>query len=186
MSKENISYIKYLPNKGNISLTNKIAQTYCDVFAGPPWNETFSKDEVVADMIKEISPKSSAWIAMDQDKVAGFTWGYPKRISDLETKLGISLNSPNLIVAYQSEIGLLSEYRGQRIAKNLVRLRNDDFLAQNLEYSVVRTKQLPVPSVTFSWYTEKLGYDIIARYPKNDGRVILGRPLAGLKELLTR
>ena len=179
MKNENISYIRYLPNKAK-----ELAGVYCEVFAGPPWYEELEQDKVVADINNEILPSTSAWLAMDRNKVVGFTWGYSKRIPDLEKKLGISLNISAKEVAYQSELGLLSDYRGQRIANNLVRLRLDDFLEQNLEYGIVRTKEFPEPSVTFSWYINKLGYEIMARYPKKDGRVILGRPLIGLKELL--
>jgi len=179
MEKENISYVRYLPKNAN-----ELAGVYSEVFAGPPWYEKFDRSQVVLDIQKEIGFETSAWLAMDEKRVVGFTWGYSKRIPDLEKKLGVSLNISDREVAYQSELGLLPDYRGQKIANNLVRLRLDDFLEQNLEYGIVRTKELPEPSVTFSWYTNKLGYEIIARYPKNDGRVILGRSLIGLRKLL--
>ena len=63
--------------------------------------------------------------------------------------------------------------------------RLDDFLERGLRVGYVRTRQYPEPSETFLWYTQKLGYQIIATYPNADGRVILSRPLAGLKELLS-
>jgi len=62
-----------------------------------------------------------------------------------------------------------------KLAKAMVAERLDDFLEMGLEVGVVRTRRYPEASITFLWYTQKLGYRILASYPDNDGRVILGR-----------
>jgi hypothetical protein len=62
--------------------------------------------------------------------------------------------------------------------------RLSDFLDQGLKVGVVRTREAPEPSVTFLWFPQKLGYHIIAKYPEEDGRVILARKLPDLLKLL--
>jgi len=160
---------------------------HCD----EPLVDFWPKEKVISNLYHEITSQSSCWLAVDSDMVVGFCWGKPISIVDLEIKLGISFsaklkyeNSSDL-VAYQNEAGVLSAYRGRKIAKALVARRLDDFLTQGLRTGVVRTRQYPEPSKTFLWYTEKLGYQIIATYPDTDGRVILYRTLEGLKELLS-
>ncbi len=156
-----------------------------------PLVDFWPRDRVISDLYHEITSEASCWLAMDKDMVIGFCWGYPITIADLEAKLGVPFsarlgykNNPCL-VAYQDEVGVLSAYRGRKIAKAMVSRRLDDFLAQGLRVGIVRTRQSPEPSETFLWYTAKLGYEILATYPGNDGRVILGRELIGLKEMLS-
>lgn len=157
---------------------------------GVPLVDFWPREEVLADLSHEIVSGSSCWLAMNKESIIGFCWGYPIKIDDLETKLGIPIIS-NLgyldiyeQVAYQDEVGVISSYRGRKVAKAMVIRRLDDFIAQGLQCGIVRTKQSPEPSETFLWYTQKLGYEILAKYPGDDGRVVLGRKLAGLKELL--
>ena len=161
---------------------------HCDT----PLVDFWPREQVIADLFHEIAPDSSCWIAMEECRVVGFCWGYPITLQELENKLGntfshavgIPVESTQL-VAYQDEVGVLSAYRGRKIAKKMVALRLIDFKAKNLEFAVVRTRQYPEPSETFLWYTKKLGYRILASYPDADGRVILGRNLLGLLDLLT-
>ena len=148
------------------------------------------REQVASDLLREITSEASCWLAMSNTSVVGFCLGYPITITNLESKLGISFSTrleheATEPVAYQDEVGVLSAYRGRKIAKAMVARRLDDFLAQGLKVGIVRTRQSPEPSVTFLWYTNKLGYRILADYPGKDGRVVLGRNLDGLKELLT-
>ncbi len=151
----------------------------------------WSRQQVACDLQHEIKPEASCWLAMACNKVIGFCWGYPITIATLEAKLGVTFGAEieykgTTLVAYQDEVGVLSAYRGNKVAKIMVSHRLDDFLVQGLQYGIVRTMQYPEPSETFLWYTKKLGYRILANYPSSDGRVILVRELDDdLKELLT-
>ncbi len=160
--------------------------THCN----EPVMEYWLTDTVRDDLNHEITGDSSCWLAMQDEKVVGFTWGYPIELIELERKLGLSLQSlvcrqdiPKLL-AYQDELGVLEEYRDQKIARELFVLRFEDFLKQGLSYGVVRTRVLPMPSITYLWFTQKLGYQELVRYPGNDGRVILGQKLSEVKILL--
>ncbi len=152
--------------------------------------EFWKRDQVLADLQHEITTEASCWLALHQEKVIGFCYGYPVSIADIGTKLGIDITESikkqfgNIEkVAYQDDVGVLTEYRNQKIAKAMVNLRLRDYISQNLQLGIVRTRELPEPSVTFSWYL-KIGYTIIARYPEIDGRVILGRRLDDLSNYL--
>jgi ribosomal protein S18 acetylase RimI-like enzyme len=142
--------------------------------------EYWHKETVRLDLFNEIQDNCSCWIAQVEDNVVGFCWGYSITVGNLIDKLKIDIVLPrDVIVGYQDEIGVISEWRGRGIAKELFRLRNNDFLAQNLTQGVVRTKKKPNPSITYHWYT-RLGYRIVAQYPDSDGRVILIRTLQDL------
>ena len=143
-------------------------------------------EHVEEEIHHRITPEASCYIAIAPDgSTIGFTWGFPATFDYLEEDLKISIRekfqaqfgTAPVLVAYQNEIGVDVKYRGQKIAKNMYISRSEDFIAKELTYGVVRTRQFPEPSVTFSWFTEKLGYKIIARYPGDDGRVILAQRL---------
>lgn len=155
---------------------------HCDV----PLVDFWSKDQVTSDLFHEITKEASCWLALKGSQVVGFCWGYPISLGCLEKKLGLVLNislDRQSQIAYQDEVGVLFEFRGQKIAKLMVKHRLSDFLAQDLKLGVVRTREYPEPSETFLWY-RNLGYEIIAQYPDGDGRVVLARSLEGLYALL--
>ena len=154
-----------------------------------PLVDFWTRDGVVKDLKHEITPASSCWLALLGTTVVGFTWGYPLNLKKLEKKLKLPVSArfhelfgSGESIAYQDELGVLDEFRGQKIAKTLVAKRHDDFIKRGLKIGVVRTRQSPEPSMTYLWYTGKLGYETLATY--TDGRVVLARQLKGLKELL--
>jgi hypothetical protein len=159
---------------------------------GKPLVDFWPRELVHSDILHEITPDSSCWLAIDQDKVVGFCWGYGVSLKHLESKLQLNIAGQSgygdfswpEVVAYQDEVGVLTTHRNLKLAKQMVALRHDDFLAQGLNVGVVRTRQYPEPSTTFLWYTKKLGYNVVARYPGADGRVILARQFEGLRQLL--
>ena len=144
------------------------------------------------DLIHEITESASCWLARESQKVIGFCWGYPIDLQLLEEKLEISfvsklqeiLGVDGGTVAYQDDIGVLPEHRGQKIAKKLFLHRHSDFIKKGLKTALVRTRELPEPSVTYNWFVEKLGYHIVKRYPDGDGRVILAQSLDIINELV--
>lgn len=148
----------------------------------------WQRPDVYDDIVKEIRrDNSSCWLALDGSKVIGFCWGYAMTTNGFSQKVGLDVDysiigiqdHQNAIVAHQDEVGVLVPYRGKKIAKQLVSLRNRDFLGMGLAHGVVRTREYPIPSVTYSWYIT-LGYQILARYPDPDGRVVMGVEFASL------
>lgn len=166
--------------KGHVHDLELINYRHCDVDLQDYW----SKDHVAHDILTEVSRDASCWLAMDNDHVVGFCWGYgttPHHLErkvclpGLETIINDCYTHPNA-VAYQDEVGVLLAYRKHGIGKEMVRRRMHDFRTMGLDIGILRTKTLP-PTVTYLWYSNK-GYEVIARYDDEDGRVIMGAPLA--------
>lgn len=147
---------------------------------GKPLVDFWPRHEVRQNILNELSRENSAFIAVQDSSVIGFAWGYLTQASALADKLKIQFDAPvleklsNLSIAYQSDVAVLPEYRERKIAKQLVKQRLIGFQSKGVDYGVVRVRKSPEPSKTFLWY-KKLGYEIIAEYPENDGRVIMGR-----------
>jgi GNAT superfamily N-acetyltransferase len=165
----------------------RLNNTHC----GMPVVEYWPSDEVFSDLQHEITEEASCWLAVDEARVVGFCWGYPIAFGELERKLKIGFADSvehqlghGHRIAYQDELGVLSSYRGQKLAHQLYAKRHEDFLAQGLTAGVVRTRRLPEPSVTYLWFTERLGYKVLAEYPGDDGRVILGQTLDHVTKVL--
>lgn len=169
--------------KNDAALLESLGYVHC----GKPLVEYWSAEGVERDIRHEVTPDASCWLAFHSGKIVGFCWGYPISLDALERKLGLSLTELRKDVvdeghqiAYQDEVGVISSFRGRKIAKEMFKRRLGDFWKKGLRIGVVRTRELPVPSVTFSWFVQRLGYRVVARYPVNDGRVVLARELDGL------
>ena len=165
----------------------QIIACYQAVFAGAPWYESWSV-QAVQSLLFKLPKDISCWVALDEEKIVGFCWGYVMSLSDMEKYLKLSIASEfenlfgkNAVIAYQSDMGLLDEYRNQGVARELFSSRQQDFLDQGLEVALVRTRELPEPSVTHSWFLYKEKYQILKRHEASDGRCILAKDLRQLK-----
>ncbi len=178
------SYQSGRPN--DRAFNESIIDCYSEVFAGPPWNERWERSDVAA-MLETLGLPMNT-IALEGETVVGFAFAKVGYVDEFERQLGISFAAevakrrygawdPEFVL-YQSDIGVLDRYRGKGLGKRLFRER---LRGNQQAYQVVRTRQYPKPSVTYAWYTQKLGYEVVARYPEEDGRVILfqrGKDLA--------
>ncbi len=171
--------------RGALSLRARMGYAHC----GQVLVDFWPRQQVLSEFCEEITKDASCWLAIESNNVVGFTLGYPIALAALEAKLRIPITVPFLgmfgsesRIAYQDEIGVVEAFRGRKIAKALLVQRHEDFLRLGLTVGVVRTRKSPEPSVTYLWYTEKLGYQVIAEY--KDGRVVLSRKLEGLREFL--
>ncbi len=133
-----------------------------------PLVDFWPEDQVIQDLHHEITGNASCWIAMEEELVIGFCWGYETNPEHLAAKL----DRPDLAseiraafgdierIAYQDEIGVVYPRRRQGIAKAMSNLRFHDFVAQGLEVGIARTRRNPA-SETYTWY-ERQGYKIIS------------------------
>jgi len=142
-------------------------------------------DQVRQDILHEVGDMDAqCWLLVADEQVVGFCWGYPISLAQLAKKVELSLDlwmdqaglTPETMVAYQDELGVLNAYRGQGHARNLVAKRMVDFEHAGLELGVMRTQTDP-PTVTYHWYRRK-GYEIVARYPEPDTRVLMAMKLS--------
>ena len=158
---------------------------------GSPVVEYWPRHEVVSNIHHELGGNSSAIVAVIEGGVVGFCWGYVLDIVTLGKKLGVIFDQgvitrlSGINLAYQSEMAVLPGFRDQKIAKQMMRLRLEDFQSKRASHGIVRVRKSPEPSQTYLWYKEKLGYKVIAEYPEDDGRVIMARKFEGLSEILS-
>ncbi len=192
MNIQPVSIERFSPHTSSPETLEKMIVCYQKVFAAPPWNETWPREQVLSDLLHEVTPESSFWIARRDADVVGFCLGYRMTPPALEEKLATPFVSAFerefgvCDIAYQDELGVLESERKQKIASELFWRRLCDFTGQGLRVGVVRTREFPEASVTFKWFTEKLGYRVLARYPGKDGRVVLGQTLSEVHRLLVR
>lgn len=140
--------------------------------------------EIVVSTLLSLPSGASCFIAMESQAIIGFCWGYEMSEDELEKYLNIPVSKSirsvfgiGRKIAYQSEMGILRDYRGQGIANLLFTERQKSFLSKGVEVTIVRTRKSPEPSITHLWFTNKLGYKTLIEYPDGDGRAILGNIL---------
>lgn len=152
------------------------------------WPEQIVRQDILHEISMDLC---SFWVAEFDERVVGFCWGYAITPDALEIKLendGLAdrvrqfSNGHHDHVAYQDELGVLKEFRGHGLAKRMVVLRLQDFLANDLRIGTIRTKMDP-PSVTYQWFT-RVGYQMISEYGDEGKRVVLARNLTTLREAL--
>ncbi|MDO8509742.1 MAG: GNAT family N-acetyltransferase [bacterium] len=148
----------------------KTARCYALVFAGPPWNEAC----LTEDTMKLLSnPHMKWWVAVDNDEVVGFCAGWTGNSIQLAEKLGAPV-LPLCNIGYQAELGVMTQYRNQGVARKMAQTRLNWFKKSNVRQLVIRSKP---GAVTYDWNL-RLGFSPAYVYP--DGRVILTRSLEGL------
>ncbi len=163
-------------------LLQKINFRHC----GQPIVDFWPEEVVQKDLLHEITPNASCWLALNNKTVIGFCWGYPISPKNLEKKLKLQGLTEYIYnnfgntgrIAYHDDLGVLKQYRGMGIAKEMFIRSLQDFSNQRLQIGVGRTKTNP-PAVTYLWFV-KIGYKVIAEYNDADGRVILARSLTNL------
>lgn len=154
-----------------------------------PVVDYWPRQKVVKELLEHITSESTCFLAVEErandSRIVGFTWGMPIHLiwSSLESDVQAALtqlfhanvaNDPTIV--YQREIGVISSHRKSGIGRRLARERHKEFLLRGYRYAIMKVREYPVPSVTFLWYM-KLGFRVIYRYPREDGRVILMREL---------
>ena len=140
----------------------------------------------VNDIIKSLTDNEmlSAWTMRHKQKLIGFCWGYTARSENWSDKIDQELSKLQRPIGYQSEMGLIPQYREQGLASQLYRKRGRDFLQSGVETLLVRTKGPNAegdPSTTYCWY-KQLGYSTIFEY--EDGRVLQAVNIDHVKEYI--
>ncbi len=151
--------------------------------------EDYWKTNDVEECIREVfTHNTSCFLALHNEEVIGFCWGYLVDLNELENHLGLGIVAQvedrwgNSKTAYQSEMGVEAAFRGKKIAKRMFRARHFDFLDMKADVGIVRTRRTPEPSNTYLWF-KKLGYETIASYSTTDGRVVLAKKLSEIEDV---
>lgn len=135
-------------------------------------------------------PGSSFWIVVVGAEVIGFGIGYPRTVAEIQTH-ELLLDVPELLrwdvtnqtrIAYLKDVGILPEYRGRKygIFSELNRRRFNDLLrVQDLKIVTCRTQLKPEATRVYHKYLA-CGFQVLASYGKDDGRVFMACRTADL------
>lgn len=172
---------------------DKLVACYRRVFAGPPWNEDWTAEQVEADLLRELArPGANCYISVgysqrDRQDVLAFCWGYPISIGEVDDLLGLAgvgdalvALAPNPRIVYLDELGVDGPSRGTGTASDLFLMWLDGYVAQGYNIVALRTMSSP-PTLVYEWF-QREGYGVIASYNDTRGRVILARNMS--EELL--
>jgi ribosomal protein S18 acetylase RimI-like enzyme len=140
-------------------------------------------EQVRRDLEAELTTDSTCWVAFNgSEEVIGFTWGYLATPEGIATKVafpGVAQAIREFAeqgpFAYIDEIGVSSRFRRQGVAKQLYRYQLSTLYQRQTRVLVTRTKGTPF-SVARGWFL-RMGYQVIARYPAPDDRIILALKL---------
>jgi ribosomal protein S18 acetylase RimI-like enzyme len=114
----------------NISadIVRQWSELYCEIWKEPPWNEDFWKPtEVWQEIYQEITDNQhgEAFLALDKNKVVGFTHGYSVSRQEMRKVVGSDLLDELFEhterVYYIDELGVAKGYRGLHISSRLTR-----------------------------------------------------------------
>jgi len=160
-------------------LVQSLVDCYREVFRAPPWNEDWWTDSLVMDELEQYDNRWSASVVAldDSGRVVGFHWGAAYEASELQNELGLNVPSLSGTVLYQKDLGVLEEFRRHGLAKSMINplLNELHGIADKADYVVARTMGLPEPSVVFDWFQNEFDYSVLAEYPGDDNRVVMGK-----------
>lgn len=114
---------------------DKVGKCYKEVFNGGPFYETWTDEEAIRVLEDYIENGASMWIPEVNGEAVGFlvsTDSIPK-----DQKPYINLDEDK--VRFVEEIGVKSDYRGNKVASELVRRDLRDALIRGKEYLAYRT-----------------------------------------------
>ena len=123
-------------------------QVYKEVFAGPPYFETYQGDEVRNWVWKPHLSKGCIFLALDDEQVVGLSCSIPlKQIqagepnSDVRDFLSRYQQLPFSLIdaCYMSEVAVLSNYRQRGIGTELIKQRWAWAKGQGIKTYVMRT-----------------------------------------------
>ncbi|MDP3985614.1 MAG: GNAT family N-acetyltransferase [bacterium] len=157
-----------------------------------PTNNFWPIANIIADMGEEMArPHAVCVVACHLTVVVGGCWGFSATAEEMDHHLNHSVEPearapgvaaalrerfPNVArFAYQDEIFVQPEWQGKGVGRKMFAMRHRRFVETGLGAYVMRTKTNP-PSSSYLWYASpKWGYEVVARYPDADERVILAQ-----------
>ncbi len=145
-----MSKIKFLlvTRKHSLIYLPGFIQVYKEVFAGPPYFEVYSDDQVEQTVWHNHLTKGCIFLALDKTKVVGLGCSIPlNNIKPGEPNRDVYdflSEAPNLPFSlgdtcYMSEVAVLLDYRNQGIGRELVRRRLSWAKKQGINNYVMRT-----------------------------------------------
>ena len=115
---------------------SQLIEIYKSAFAEPPWNETWSSEEIIKDLNFALSQeKNIILVAEQKDKLLGFAWGYKIPLEEFPFLKGQINSSSN----YLDEIAVKGDQRNKKIGLMLGRTYLNFVEKQGLKEVILRT-----------------------------------------------
>lgn len=151
----------------------QLIEVYQSAFAEPPWNETWTAEQVVEDLELALSQKDPIVLVADEgDRLLGFTWGYRLPLD----KFPFLEGKTKLNCSYMDEIAV----RGQCRKRGMGRMLGNAYLAeariQRVDEVALRTDERNEASMTLF---KNLGFNLLGiRDPQYFSRQYLSKQLS--------
>lgn len=145
-------------------------EVYQVAFAEPPWNESWSREDVETDLRKCLSsPNPIVLVAEDAGRLVGFTAGYRTPFSEFPFLEGIVRERSS----YMDEIAVLASMRGRGVGRSLGEAYLQAVVKQGMEQAVLRTDERNGASMALF---RSLGFQSLEIWdPKYKNRIYLAR-----------
>lgn len=169
----------------------KLTDDMCDADAcGSKVLEIWTEEAVLAELSAQVTDQSSCYIAMRGGRVVGFCWGFQTTAAELAEYLKLPVVADALgattQLLYFSEVGVVRDARGQKVAKSLIASVTDELLklATNDGTNIMVTRTMGneggTPSNLYEWFTtrrmEQLLFTRYSDIAPSDRRVIFAGP----------
>ncbi len=133
----------------------QLVEVYKSAFSEPPWNETWSTEEIAKDLNYAITQqKNIILVAESNNLLKGFTWGYKTPLEEFPFLKGKIIENSN----YIDEIAVRGNTRtrgiGTTLGINYIQKCKD----QGIEQILLRTDERNIASMTLF---KKLGFEPI-------------------------
>ena len=142
---KDISVVRVDMDTCNSETLHQWANCYCEIWKEPPWNEDFWQPEGVIEDFKGLMRKSNAmaFLAIDNNVIAGFTLGYSVNREELQVIAGSNMMDSIFDrynrIFYIAELGVAKQFRNKRISFTLTEMLIRSAQAFGLEAIILRT-----------------------------------------------
>lgn len=120
-----------------------LIDAYIQVFAGAPYHETYTSEEVLEKVWEPHAQDGIVIVALDDEQVVGFGCAVPILKAPDDVKGFVVQNQPEGYPLgrtwYMSELGVLGSHRKRGIAYQLVKQRMDEIVRREHDHYVFRT-----------------------------------------------
>lgn len=142
------SYVKIID--ADISILKDCASLYCEIWREKPWDEEWSFNNVLKSIKKQAKKNGfKGLIVLLNQKVIGFTWGFPVTKKDIRKIFG-GENLDYLFyttkkIFYIAELGVSIQYRKSGIGKTLTKILLSE-ARENSRIFILRTDKRAIPA----------------------------------------
>ncbi len=144
-----IQYLDHLADTDN-QIIHRCAKLYCEIWREPPWEESWDKEVVVRDIKSQLMiPNAKIILALYNEDVIGFTWGYQisrNRLRKISRNKNLDFIFKDKVeIYYIDELGVSVKHRGYGIGMELAN-KLLSLIPANINAIILRTDKDALPA----------------------------------------